>query len=142
MELFKRMRYGELNWTLKDKGSYKKFIDSKDCIEWGKCIYSDWAEKYKESMRLMNQVKTDSSLETNPLECYCGYSYKYINEFLRTGEINDQIYSNMTDLLIFTLCSAPKIPENIVLYRVIGRDIAKEIFLKNKNKKPFQKKDL
>lgn len=140
MQLLKRVRYGELNCRLKDKKNYKKFIDSKDYIEWGEGIYSDWAEKYKESMRLMEQVKSDSSLETSPLECYCGYSYKYINEFLRTGKINNQIYSNMTDLLIFTLCSAPKIPENIVLYRVVGGDIAKEIYLKNKNKEPFQEK--
>jgi len=31
----------------------------------------------------------------------------------------------MTDLLIFALCLAPKIPENIVLYRVVGSAIAK-----------------
>lgn len=140
MRLVNKMKYGELNWKLKDKRSYKKFIDSKDCIEWGEEIYSDWAEKYKDSMGLMKQVKDDFSLETSPLECYCGYSYKYINEFLRTGKINNQIYSNMTDLLIFTLCSAPKIPENIVLYRVVGSSTAKEIFLKNKNKEPFQEK--
>ena len=40
-------------------------------------------------------------------------------------EKNNQIYSNMTDLLIFALCLAPKIPENIVLYRVVGSAIAK-----------------
>lgn len=46
----------------------------------------------------------------------------------------------MTYLLIFALCLAPKIPENIVLYRVVGSAIAKEIFLKNKNKEPVQEK--
>lgn len=46
----------------------------------------------------------------------------------------------MTDLLIFALCLAPKIPENIVPYRVVGSAIVKEIFLKNKNKEPFQEK--
>ncbi len=46
----------------------------------------------------------------------------------------------MTDLLIFALCLAPKIPENIVPYRVVGSAIAKENFLKNKNKEPFQEK--
>ena len=55
-------------------------------------------------------------------------------------EKNNQIYRNMTDLLIFALCLAPKIPENILLYRVVGSAIAKEIFLKNKNKEPFQEK--
>ena len=43
-------------------------------------------------------------------------------------------------LLIFALCLAPKIPENILLYRVVGSAIAKEIFLENKNKEPFQEK--
>ncbi|MBW9213092.1 MULTISPECIES: ADP-ribosyltransferase [Terrabacteria group] len=140
MSLLKRIRYGEIKWKLTDKNNYREFIDGIDCSEWGKSIYSDWAKKYKESMSLMKLIKDNSSLETSPLECYCGYSYKYINEFLRTGKLNNQIYSNMADLLILTLCSAPKIPENIVLYRIVGGKIANEIVHKNKNNEPFQEK--
>ena len=75
-------------------------------------IKSYWAKRYKEIMSLFVKIKKNHSLGTVPVECYCGYSCREVNEFLRFGYHSDKKLSDkMADILIMTLCSAPKIKD-------------------------------
>ena len=124
--------YGELDSTIDDKSKYKEFLTAEECRKWGD-YYSDWAKRYKETMSLFEEIKANHSLETAPVECYCGYSYREINEFLRFGDCSDKkLYEKISDILIMTLCSAPKIPNDIVVYRVVNDVFIKELIRNNK----------
>lgn len=124
--------YGDLYSKIEDKSKYKEFSTLEECEKWGD-YYSDWAKRYKEIMSLFEKIKENCSLEVAPVECYCGYSYKEVNEFLRFGYHSDKkLYDKMADILIMTLCSAPKIKDDIVVYRVVNDVFIKELIRNNK----------
>lgn len=95
-------------------------------------------------MCLVKKIKHNSSLVTSVVECYCGYSYQQINEYLRYGEHKDKetSYGELANILTMVLCSAPKIPEDIILYRVVKEDVVKNLIAKNRERfsVPFQEK--
>lgn len=131
-----KIMYGELNSTIEDKSKYKEFLTVEECRTWGE-YYSNWAKRYKEVMSLTEKIKTQHSLETSTVECYCGYSYREINKLLRSESISDnKLYDKMADILIMALCSAPRIPEDIVVYRVIGKDFIEDMIRHNKLNRP------
>ena len=131
-----KIMYGELNSTIVDKSKYKEFLTVKECRKWGE-YYSNWAKRYKEVMSLTEKIKTQHSLETSTVECYCGHSYREINKLLRSGSISDnKLYDKMADILIMTLCSAPRIPEDIVVYRVIDKSFIEDMIRHNKLSRP------
>lgn len=124
--------YGDLYSTIEDKSKYKKFSTLEECEKWGN-YYSDWAKRYKGIMSLFEKIKENHSLGSAPVECYCGYSYREVNEFLRFGYHSDKkLYDKMADILIMTLCSAPKIKDDIVVYRVVNDVFIKELIRNNK----------
>lgn len=128
--------YGDLYSTIDDKSRYKEFLTVEECREWGD-YYSNWAKKYREVMSLTEKIKTQHSLETATVECYCGNSYREINKLLRSGSISDNnLYDKMADILIMTLCSAPRIPEDIVVYRVIDKSFIEDMIRHNKLSRP------
>ena len=124
--------YGDLYSTIDDKSRYKEFLTVEECREWGD-YYSNWAQKYKEVMSLAKKINKNHSIEMSTIECYCGESYREINELLRLEHISDKhLYGKMVDILIMTLCSAPKIKDNIVVYRVVNDAFIKELIGNNK----------
>lgn len=124
--------YGDLYSTIDDKSRYKEFLTVEECREWGD-YYSNWAKRYKEIMSLFEKIKENHTSETAPIECYCGNSYREINEILRSGYNSDKhLYDKMVDILIMTLCSAPKIKDNIVVYRLVNDAFIKELIGNNK----------
>lgn len=124
--------YGDLYSTIDDKSRYKEFLTVEECREWGD-YYSNWAKRYKEIMSLFEKIKENHTSETAPIECYCGNSYREINEILRFGYNSDKhLYDKMVDILIMTLCSAPKIKDNIVVYRLVNDAFIKELIGNNK----------
>lgn len=124
--------YGDLYSTIDDKSRYKEFLTVEECREWGD-YYSNWAKRYKEIMSLFEKIKANHTSETAPIECYCGNSYREINEILRFGYNSDKhLYDKMVDILIMTLCSAPKIKDNIVVYRLVNDAFIKELIGNNK----------
>lgn len=131
-----KIMYGELNSKIVDKSKYKEFLTVDECREWGE-YYSNWAKRYIEVMSLTEKIKTQHSLETSTVECYCGHSYREINKLLRSGYIsNNKLYDKMADILIMTLCSAPRIPEDIVVYRVIDKSFIEDMIRHNKLSRP------
>lgn len=129
--------YGDLYSTIDNKSKYKEFLTVEECRKWREYYYSDLAKRYKEVMSLTEKIKTQHYLETATVECYCGYSYIEINKLLRLGSISDKkLYDKMADVLIMTLCSAPRIPENIVVYRVIDKSFIEDMIRHNKLSRP------
>lgn len=134
--------YGDLYSTIDDKSENKEFLTAEECKKWGE-YYSDWTKRYKEIMSLFERIKPDYSLESAPIECYCGNSYRGINEFLRFGYHSDKhVYDKMVDILIMTLCSAPKIKDNIVVYRVVNDVFIKELIENNKLSDPIPTQEI
>ena len=62
-----------------------------------------------------------------PVESYCGNEYRGINSFLRNEtDCETNRYREMADILSIVLCLAPRIPENIVVYRLVDDNFIAE----------------
>lgn len=128
--------YGKINWHIENKDVYKEFETADEAEEWGMTHYKNWAQSYKDVMKLAkNSVK--GSIFTAPVECYCGYTYRQINNYLR-NEIDSEsnIYREMADILSIVLCSAPRIPDNVILYRLVNDEFINEFIKLNKQEMP------
>jgi hypothetical protein len=131
-----KIKYGELNWTISNKSIYKKFDDSEETETWGRRIYKDWGIQYKEVMHSAKVIIT-SGLISAPIECYCGYAYREVNEFLRHEVDNESnTYREMAELLSIILCSAPRIPCDLIVYRLVCDEFIQEMINKNKSEYP------
>ena len=114
-----RKKYGDLNWSIENKAKYKEFMTSEEAHEWGVAFYQKWADEYKLIMEMAKKINL-SPLADAPIECYCGYSFRQVNQYLRNGVDNEfHTYKELSDILAITLCSAPKIPCNIIVYRIV-----------------------
>ena len=127
--MINQQRYGKLYWHVDDRETYLEFQNQKEARTWGIEHYKNWADKYKRVMQ-MSKSAIKGSLCEIPIECYCGYSYRQINEFLRYEKDDDyHTYRELADILSIVLCSAPRIPHNLVLYRMVNdefKNIANE----------------
>lgn len=120
------------------------YIELKDDIEaeaWGNKYYSDWGSKYINNMRIANEI-INKNHATNSIEYYCGEAYKWINPYLRYGryEAESEIYPEVADILAIILSMAPRVPEDIVVYRLVCDEFIKELIRSNKKEIPIQEK--
>lgn len=110
---------------------YKEFFTEDETREWGKKYYGEWANNYKKQMRLAKGYTKDEYV-LQSIERYCGYNYKQINEGLRNGfDSSGSMYRTLANVLAMVLCSAPRIPSDIVLYRIIDVETMKGILKDN-----------
>lgn len=127
-------KYRKLQNLTKPKAEYRNFYNSEDAEKWGYAVYSDWATKYKQTIKL---AKKFSSKIANPvlnaIEFYCGYSYQHINPYMRGDNSIDEVYKEAADILVFTIASAPPVPEDIVVYRVVCDEFIHELIEKSTN---------
>ena len=114
---------------------YREFTTSEEAETWGKAIYSDFVKMYDENMFFLKQHDILDEILCAAIECYCGYTYRDINKYLRTGEDKNsrQIYTRMADMISLSIVMAPAIPENIILYRMISDEVFLELQEKSKN---------
>lgn len=130
------IKYGELHDYVKDKKSYVHFIEEKDAEQWGMLHYKLWATKYKKIMSMAQDVLR-GTYANKPIEVYCGYKFREINTFLRTDEECDNgTYREVADILSIVICGAPRIPCNVVLYRVVDEDFINQLIMCNKRCNP------
>lgn len=128
--------YGKLSWNIDDKKEYLEFKNQEEARSWGIEHYKNWADKYKRVMQ-MSKMAIKGSLCDAPLECYCGYSYRQINEFLRYEKDDEyHTYRELADILSIVLCSAPRVPHDLVLYRMVNDEFIKVLIEKNKQALP------
>ena len=134
MALFLSKLKGYKNMNI-DKTLYKSLNSREKAIEWGETHYKDWKEHYSSLLSEMNYDHNKSDYY-DAIDFYCGYTYRQINEYLRNNK-NDTSKSKYireyTDILILLLYLSPRIPENIVLYRLVNKEFIKN-FLGKSNK--------
>lgn len=131
-----KIKYGEISYPITHKESYLEFNSPQKARSWGMSHYEQWSKLYKRQMEFAEQV-IKTSLCTAPIECYCGESYRNINEYLRQGiDTKNNLYRELSDILSLVLCSAPKIPCNLVLYRMVNDDFIHILIEKNKQSTP------
>lgn len=127
--------YGKIIWTIENKETYREFKTMQEAEKWGMKYYKDWADAYQNTMRQAKSTVKDPLFDAT-IECYCGYMYKTINNYLRNEIDNENnFYREMTDIMTIVLCSAPRIPENIVLYRLVDNEFVNELIERNKETK-------
>lgn len=135
-KMINEKRYGKLCWHIDGKDNYVDFKSREEAWDWGMLHYKAWAEQYRKIM-LASQKIVKNSFITAPLECYCGYSYRQINSFLRNGDNSEHsIFQEVADILMMVLCSAPRIPHNLVLYRMVNDTFIDMLIEKNKQDLP------
>ena len=130
--MFKVLKYGNIGWHINNESIYREFEDAEETESWGKEVYGEWAQNYKRVMRTaQNAIK--GSLASSSIECYCGYMYRQINEYLR-NEIDDKhnTYRELADIMALVLCSAPRIPCDLVVYRLVPDKFIEELVRNNK----------
>ena len=136
LNMINEQRYGKLSWNIDNKKEYLEFKNQEEAQTWGMEHYKNWADKYKRVMR-MSRTAIKGSLCDAPVECYCGYSYRQINEFLRYEKDDEyHTYRELADILSVVLCSAPRIPHDLVLYRIVNDEFIDILIEKNRQKLP------
>ncbi|WP_236896987.1 ADP-ribosyltransferase [Clostridium beijerinckii] len=141
------MKYGKINDSI-IRSDYIDFKDEDVAEKWGEKHYYKWAQYYKDSMKVA-QKKIRTSLVTASVECYCGYSYREINEYLRYDNSSEDeeekdslyyLYREMSDILAITLSMAPRVPNNVIVYRLVCDEFIKELIKNNKEGIPTLEK--
>lgn len=128
-------KYGKLYFNIDNREEYIEFKNKMEARKWGLNYYDAWSNKYKETMR--NARIANNGCFYKPIECYCGYSYLKINNYLRYGSdnINDN-YRELANILSIIVCSAPKIPFDVILYRMVNDEFIEKLIEKNKMEIP------
>lgn len=124
-----------------NKLNYTELKDNIEAKLWGIKYYSDWGNKYINNMKVANQFINKSYI-TNPIEYYCGEAYTWINTYLRYGidKSDGKIYPEISDILTIILSMAPRVPEDIVAYRLVCDEFIEELIRNNKKEIPTQEK--
>ena len=125
-----RIKYGEIR-QMENADDYRRFETEKEAYEWGEKNYKKWADWYN---KIMSQGEEYYVIEPNfvnsvynAVPYYCGYGYKDVNEFLRYKEPKYNIPS-IVNWIGYSIVTAPRIPENIVVYRQISDDALDDLF--------------
>ncbi|MBR2894277.1 MAG: hypothetical protein IKC03_01285 [Oscillospiraceae bacterium] len=126
------LKYGNLPKLTKPKVEYRHFYNSEEAEKWGYAVYADWATKYKQTIQLAKKLSPKiTNLSLNALEFYCGYSHQHFNSYMRGNNPISDLYKEASDILVFTIASAPPIPEDIVVYRVACDNFIHELVEKS-----------
>ena len=124
-----------------DKTSYHEFASFDDAENWGMSRYSAWANTYKNvfSLTYARYTRYDSrhplALIEEPIELYCGYRYREINDYLRTHTVPASfpkipIYAaTMSNAIL----SAPTTDLNLIAYRQVSDAAVQDILEAHEN---------
>jgi len=129
--------YGEISWKVDNKEEYREFKDIESSQAWGMENYKEWSENYKKVMKKYSKL-CKNNLYNEPIECYCGYSYREISKFLRYGIDSEyHTYRELSDILSLVLCTVPTIPCNLVVYRIVNDEFINAMIENNKSDIPL-----
>lgn len=137
--MINEIKYGKLYWQINDKEKYREMKNDEEAKEWGNKYYNQWASFYKRIMQ-MAQCAIKEKLCAVPIESYCGDMYRYVNSFLRGGKEINYLSRELADVLSIVLCSAPRIPCDLVLYRMVDDEFIHMLIECNKKSRPIQEK--
>lgn len=109
-----------------EKMRYRKFTSDEEATAWGMKYYGEWGKKYHGWMAA-TQLAHDEILEN-----YFGYGHREVNGALRKSDREDvdEKYLHMADIMDVLLCNAPRVPENIIVYRHVSEAVLQTMMKK------------
>lgn len=114
--------FGKIEPLLESKENYHEFHSKEEATEWGYKYYKEWGYKYR---NFFSNIKNSSlfnhtNINIDPVQYYAGHTYHQINNYKRYNDpdisLNTKINAEVLSLALF---SAPPIPEDIVVYRMV-----------------------
>ncbi|MEI5995103.1 ADP-ribosyltransferase [Candidatus Enterococcus mansonii] len=147
-----KRKYGEIDCDNFDKNVFRSFTTPEESDQWGNEIYGEWSKQYRSAVQSLSSLESGISYSINkdPLAYYCGYYYKKINKYLRNLSLDfgenldlDEVKS-ASDILQFLLSFTPRLPENIIVYKIVSDDFINLLIEHNKSnpEEPFSEKGL
>lgn len=112
------------------KEYYHEFHSKDEATTWGLKHYKKWGYKYRFFMQKIkdSSLFVKSEIKINPVEYYCGHGYKNINAYKRNFSSDVTLEWRVNaELLSLVLLSAPPIPENIVVYKMVSKEYIEEL---------------
>ncbi|MCL1976241.1 MAG: hypothetical protein FWG61_08795 [Firmicutes bacterium] len=113
-----------------DKSLYREFSSKEDAELWGKKHYGEWADAYKENMLMLKKIF--NSYTWDVVELYCGFNYWQMNSILRETPdariFSKDVFKPMIEVLAVIISWAPRVPENIVVYRGVADLFVKKLY--------------
>lgn len=108
---------------------YREFENERMAALWGEQHYGEWSREYKHNIKAIEAFI--KNIAFNPVGCYCGYDFKPINNYLRgvkeRGTTIADVHKDMVKILSVLLAFAPKVPENIIVYRLVSEIFANKL---------------
>lgn len=145
-----KIRYGEILYSIENPDSFKQFESEEAAEEWGREKYGDWAKDYDRRMNEFEEIfcLVNSYISHNPIQEYCGYSYEEVNLILRKTFGYDSLPESkirnglqLIGLLVLELLRAPRVPENIIVYRRVCKEFIQEMIQINKEGQGVQTRE-
>lgn len=102
-----------------NKSIYYEFKNKEMASKWGKEHYGHWTEVYNKNTYYLKKLIPEWEFEA--IQYYCGGDYRFINGLLRNIDLGIKdvnTYKLLTVTLINLITFAPKIPQDIVLFRI------------------------
>lgn len=102
-----------------NKSNYYEFENVGLAEEWGKKHYANWTNEYNQNSYFLKNMIPE--WEFSVIEYYCGGDFRFINNMLRGIDLgigDTNMYRLLTVTLINLITYAPKIPQDIVLFRI------------------------
>lgn len=134
--MFERLKYGKII-LLKNMHSYRMFKNEDEAEKWGRQLYGEWGDKIKkiEKAKDSSSMFKENSWVKVLIEYYCGYKYIDINNYYRYGnEVNVlSSYRYKAVRLSEQLLQAPRVNENIIVYRYVTTDVVSKLIDANKH---------
>lgn len=135
--LIKNYKYGQLSPLPYETNQYRAFETPNDAESWGAEHYGDWAKKYHMAQSNANAILNEMPPVICPIEHYCGYTYRQINNVLRFLLSGSNNYAPLAHSLLMSLTMAPRIPHSIVAYRMVSEKFIDNMIENNKKGWPI-----
>lgn len=139
--LYMKTRFDSKKLYVKDINcEYREFDSITDATQWGDKYYRDWARKYTLFMNDVQHLSSLSAYSKYPVKAFCGYGFLPLNKYLREGIVpNNAFLQSFADILQLAICSAPRIPENIIVYRLVCDKVIEELLTKTNTYTYFER---
>lgn len=117
-------KYGRIACKNIDKNSFLDFgTDDDGAKKWSEEVYGEWAKHY--SSFVMNVQRrgafSDYWNTHDPLSYYCGCAYDNANAYYYSKGTGNEYFDSLKTEINSIIEDAPRIPDNIVVYRALKR---------------------
>ena len=150
-QIINRIKYGKIKRDL-NTNDYKSFSSEEQIAKWIN-YYKSWAIKYNNAFKEINYSNGSFGEDTSfnlkisdPIKDYCGYYAQKINFYLRNNKF-DISSENRTKIFIEIallrreIYVSPRIPQNIVVYRMVPPEFTSKLISNNKKLVPVPTKE-